>query len=58
MKPICSDCRYNCTKAFGKDKQPIVMNKPKAICLCCVNGGRVVRTKLKKCEFYERCERQ
>lgn len=49
---ICKDCIYNGTAPFRKDKQPIVMNKPKAVCWCAARNG-VVRKALKGCDRYE-----
>ena len=49
---MCENCIHNCTAPFRKDKQPIVMNKPKAICWCNARNG-VVRKKLSGCNRYE-----
>ena len=54
MKPICIDCKNNMSRDFGgKKRQPIIMHKPKAICWCSVNGGRMIRKKYSECKFYE-----
>lgn len=47
---MCKDCIHNCTGR--KDKQPVVANKPKAVCWCNARNG-VVRKALKGCDRYE-----
>jgi len=48
---ICKTCIHNCT--IRKDKQPIIANKPKAICWCNANGGRAITKKYTQCKYYE-----
>lgn len=50
MKEICKTCKYNCN--HGKDKPPIIANKPNAVCWCSAEGGRVITKKYKQCKFY------
>ena len=48
---ICKTCRHNCTK--GKNKPPIIANKPNVICWCNAESGRAITKKYKTCKFYE-----
>ena len=51
MKSICQQCIHNCT--VRKDKQGCISNKPKAICWCNANGGRVVIKKYSQCVHFQ-----
>ena len=54
MKTICTKCKHNMSRDFGgKRNQPVIKNKPKAVCWCNANGGRVITKKYAKCKFFE-----
>jgi transposase-like protein len=54
MKPICTECNHNMSRDFGgKRNQPTIKNKPKAVCWCSANGGRMITKKYMQCKFFE-----
>lgn len=54
MKTICTKCKHNMSRDFGgKRNQPVLKNKPKAVCWCNASGGRVITKKYAKCKSFE-----
>jgi hypothetical protein len=49
---ICKNCAKNGSRLkFAKNKQPCIMNKPKAICWCIERNGYITK-KYKECKFF------
>lgn len=50
-KPICKTCIHNCS--IGVKNQPIIANKPNAICWCNARYGQAITKKYSVCPFDE-----